>query len=101
MAAEARSSLRDQGRACAARGARARRIAPLGDSGEVRSVGVPGKGEAPINMAVGGIAQQGGNLAGRLHLIMCMAGIIASLMLYSVLQVTPWPAPLQNLHLDV
>ena len=91
MAAEAHSSLRDQGGACAARGARARRIAPLGEPSEARSAGVPGEREAPMNMAVGGITQQGGNLAGRLHLLLCAVGIIASLMLYSVLQVTPWP----------
>lgn len=95
MAAEARSSLRDQGGACAARGARARRVAPLGESSEARSAGVPREGEAPINMAVGGITQ-GGSLAERLHLLMCTVGIIASLLLYSVLQVTHWPAPLQN-----
>ena len=55
-------------------------------------MGVPGEGEAPISMAVGGLTQQGGNLAQRLHLVMCTGGIIASLMLYSVLQVTPRPA---------
>ena len=101
MAAETRSSSHDQGGACAARGARARRVAPLREASEARSAGVPGEGKAPSNMAVGGITQQGGNLAERLHLLMCTTGIIASLMLYSVLQVTPCPAPLQTLHLDV
>ena len=95
MAVQTRTSLRDQG------GALVRRVAALGEASEARNGEVPGEGEAPADMAVGGITQQGGNLAERLHLLMCTAGIIASLMLYSVLQVAPYPTSNAKSHLGV
>lgn len=90
----------DQGGNCAAQGPRARRVAAgggtsQGTTGQL-SRGVPGEGLAP-NSPASVMAQQGNSLADRLRLLLCAAGIIASLMLYSILQVhLPLSLPLRQ-----
>lgn len=86
---ETRSRTRDQGGnsgSGAAQGPRARRVAAVGETSQLSS-GVSGAGSAPTIAPPPAMQQHGGSLADKLHLIFCAAGIIASLMLYSVLQV--------------
>jgi hypothetical protein len=61
--------------------------------GQLKGTGVQSEGSAPAaETGSSSMANSGGTLAGRLHLVVCAAGIIASLMLYSVLQVQTWSA---------
>jgi len=89
---EARSRVRDHS-GSAGQGARVRRSSVGADMGQLKGTGVQSESSAPpAETGSSSMANPGGTLAGRLHLVVCAAGIIASLMLYSVLQVLTWSA---------